>query len=220
MTTLIVGGSSGLGLAMAKEFADNRDKVIVTGRHNPKVTFVEFKKLDLAQSKLPPAIESFVAVQPKIDRLIYAAGFYQEGRVTDLSSEQIESMVQVAGTGLIYFVRALLKKQGKLTELITITSTSQWTPRQKEPIYNFAKAGIGHFSNAIAEDGRVEHVLVAAPSGMRTEFWDGVEHAEWDKFLDKEWVAQQIVKARKGKYKYKFIKILREPARVEIAETR
>jgi len=55
---------------------------------------------------------------------------------------------------------------------------------------------------------------------MRTEFWDGVKHSEWDDFLDKEWVAQQIMKTRSGKYKYKFIKILRQPTRVEIVETR
>lgn len=219
MNTLIVGGTSGLGLALAKEFVDKGDKVIVTGRHKPEVDFVEFKKVDLSANPAH-AIGQLAKELPKIDKLVYSAGFYQFGRVTDLSNEQIEQMVNVSGTGLIYFMRELLARQGSLGELITITSSSQWTPRKNEPIYNFAKAGIGHFSNAMAEDGRVDKVLVVGPSGMRTKFWDGVKRDDLDKMLDKEWVAQQVVKAQDGDYKYKLIKILRQPARVEEAEKR
>jgi short-subunit dehydrogenase len=219
MQTLIVGGSSGLGLALAKEFTDLGDRVIVSGRHAPDVDFVEFRELDL--SKTPAKlIKGFVQDLPDIGRLVYSAGFYQDGLVTDLSDQQIEEMVNVAGLGLVYFMRDILQKQGELKELITITSTSQWTPRQKEPIYNFAKAGLGHFSNAMAEDGRVGKVLVAGPSGMRTKFWDGVKRDDMHQMLDKEWVAKEIVKALKGDYKYKFIKLLRQPARAEEAEKR
>jgi NAD(P)-dependent dehydrogenase (short-subunit alcohol dehydrogenase family) len=219
MRTLIVGGSSGLGLALAKEFADAGDEVIVTGRSMPSVDFVKFEKLDLS---VQPAesIAKLVAKLPAVDNLVYAAGFYQDGRVTDLSTKQVEEMINVAGAGLIYFMRELLNKQSKLDQLITITSTSQWTPRKSEPIYNFAKAGIGHFSNAMAEDGRVAKVLVVGPSGMRTKFWDGVKRDDLDKMLDKEWVARQVMEALPGNYKYKFIKILRQPARVEEADKR
>jgi short-subunit dehydrogenase len=219
MTTLIVGGSSGLGLALAKEFADRDDKVIVTGRSKPDVDFAEFMKLDLS-TKPAKSIEAMVKDLPKIDRLVYAAGFYQFGRVTDLTNEQIEEMINVTGAGLIYLMRELLVKQDNLKELITITSTSQWIPRKTEPIYNFAKAGIGHFSNAMAEDGRVDKVMVAGPSGMRTKFWDGVERDDLDKMLDKAWVAEQIIRELPGDYSYKFIQILRQPARVEVVDQR
>lgn len=219
MNVLIVGGSSGLGLALAKDFANAGDKVTVTGRTRPKVDFVQFEKLDLSEDSAN-RIAELVARLPQIDRLVYSAGFYQFGRVTDLTNQQIEEMISVSGVGLIYFMRELLAKQGKLKELITITSSSQWTPRKNEPIYNFVKAGIGHFSNSMAEDGRVGKVLVVGPSGMRTEFWDDYKPDDYDKMLDKAWVAEQIMKASPGTYKYKFIKILRLPARVEVVEKR
>src|SRR3990167_7267006 len=187
MNVLIAGGSSGLGLALAKELADQKHRVIVTGRKDPRVDFAKFQKFDLSQSDLPKKIEQFVKALPPVNALFYVAGFYQSGTVTDLSPKQIEDMLSVGG---------------------------------REPIYYFIKAGEGQFSNSVAEDGRIKKVLVAGPSGMRTEFWDGVKHSEWDDFLDKEWVAQQIMKTRSGKYKYKFIKILRQPTRVEIVETR
>ena len=157
---------------------------------------------------------------PEINTLVYAAGYFQEGRVTDLSEQQIEEMINVGGRGLIYFTRALLEKQGHLDELITITSTSHWTPRKLEPVYNFAKAGAAHFSNGMAEDGRIGKVLVAGPAGMNTAFWEGIERDDFDKMLDPSWVAEEVAKLREDEYTYRFAKIMREPARVEVIETR
>jgi len=220
MSILVIGGTSGLGLEIAKQFANADEKVIVTGRHDPKVDFAQYYEFDLAAEHLASHIKSFVDELPKIERLVYVAGYFQEGRVTDLTPKQIEEMINVGGRGLVYFVKWLLEKQSGLEELITITSTSQWTPRKLEPIYNFAKAGAGHFSNAMAEDGRISKVLVAGPAGMRTAFWKDVKHADLDVMLDPEWVAKQVMKLREDDYKYRFAKILRQPARVEIEETR
>ena len=219
MTTLIIGGTTGLGLELAKQLTANGDSVIVTGRKEIKED-IKFQKFDLSQVNLAGSIEGFVSELPVIERLMYAAGYFQEGRVTDLSESEIEEMISVGARGLIYFVRALLQKQGELQELITITSTSQWTPRQKEPIYNFAKAGAAHFSNAIAEDGRVVKVLVIGPAGMKTAFWEGIERDDLDEMLDPRWVAEQIIDLEKDDYSYRSVRILRQPARVEITETR
>jgi short-subunit dehydrogenase len=129
-------------------------------------------------------------------------------------------MLDVGGRGLIYTVRALLSKQGELPELITITPTSQWTPRQRESIYNFVKAGAGHFTNALAEDGRIAKAMVVGPAGMKTPFWRDQPGRDMSKMLDPQWVAEQITKAREGKYQFKYIRILRDPPRVEEVETR
>jgi short-subunit dehydrogenase len=113
-----------------------------------------------------------------------------------------------------------LQKQDKLNELVAITSTSGWTPRQREPIYNFVKAGEGHFANAMAEDGRVGKVLVAGPAGMDTAFWRDDPERDKSTMLDPAWVAEQIQQLRQDDYRYRFAKIMREPPRVEIVETR
>ena len=220
MNILVVGGSSGLGLALGQQLAKKGNKVVVTGRKDPKDKTVEFRNFDLTGLNLAKEIDKFLETLPKIESLYYVAGFYQGGRVTDLSTKQIEDMLSVGGRGLILFVRALLAKQGGLKELVTITSTSQWTPRKLEPIYNFVKAGAGQFSSGLAEDGRIAKVLVAGPAGMRTAFWNGVQRDDLDSMLDKAWVAEQILLASKSKFRFKFIKILREPARVEEAEKR
>lgn len=220
MNAQIIGGTSGLGLEIAKKLSSLEWGVYVTGRRSLKQDGVNSLKLDLNSDNLVEDIDVLVAGLPNIDMLVYSAGFYQEGTLTDLKTDQIEEMLNVGSRGLIYSVRALLLKQNKLDELVTITSTSAWTPRKLEPVYNLTKAGAQHLSNGIAEDERIGKVLVAGPAGMQSGFWDGVNRDDLDKMLDPVWVAKQIVEQRKEKYKYKSIRILRQPARVEIQEKR
>lgn len=220
MKVLIIGGSSGLGLGVAKWFAGHGDSVIVTGRTAPEEKALDFRKFDLTQKDLPSAVSRFVDKLPRIDCLVYAAGFYQEGLITDLTEEDIENMLDVCGRGMIYLVRAIMAKQNELEQLIVVTSSTQYKPQRLEPVYSFTKAGQGHFANSISEDGRVKRVLVISPSGTKTPFWRGKKHPDYDNFLDPEWVTDKIVEAQEGQYRYKFVKIYRMPARVEVVEHR
>lgn len=219
MNILIIGGTSGLGLELAKNMHASGDEVYVTGRRRLHEPALHYEAFDLSAPHLPQRLNELLAKLPQIQTLVYAAGYFQDGRVTDLTESQIEEMIDVGGRGLIYAVQAILAKQGKLDELITITSTSQWTPRKLEPIYNFVKAGAGHFSNAMAEDGRIGKVLVAGPAGMDTAFWEGTNH-DVSTMLDPVWVADKIMTLRGDEYTYRFARILRQPARVEVVETR
>lgn len=218
---LIIGGTSGLGLDLARSLVDTAHSVIVTGRRDIKEQGIHVRHFELGQTeKLYSQIEEFVNVLPHIDTLIYAAGFLQLGLVTDLSERDIEKMMNVGLISPIYFVQQVLKKQGKLTEFVAITSTSQWTPRLLEPVYTAVKAGLGAFSNSLSLDERVTKTLVAAPAGMDTNFWPEQDKRDPSIMLDSGWVAKAINELRQDSYKYRFARILREPARVEIVETR
>lgn len=220
MSDLIVGGTAGLGLELAKLLKSQGRDVIVTGRHDPEVDGLQYHEFDIIKNEsLADAVDEFVAILPKIDLFMYAAGFYQEGTLTELGEHDIEHMLQVGIEAPIWFLRELLQRQGDLAGFIAITSTSQWTPRLKEPIYTAVKAALGQFANSTAEDTRIGKVLVAGPAGMATDFWRMTEH-DISHYNDPHWVAQQILEQYDGDYNYKFIKILRDPARVDIAEQR
>jgi len=221
MNNLIVGGTSGLGLELARNMAAADEPVIISGRHDPLVGFAEYRHLDLGTGNLPDRIGEFVANLPPIKSLIYAAGFYQDGHITDLSDEDVDTMIDVGGRGLIFSVKKLLEKQGKVDELVTITSTSQWTPREYEPVYNFVKAGAGHYSHGQALDPRISKTIVVGTSGMATEFWNGTGK-DASSMMRPQWVAGQVMELRKRTDKYTFAKILGAtadlPQRVEIDE--
>lgn len=220
MRSLIIGGTSGLGLEVAKLLKSMGDEVIITGRKNPNAKGLQFQKFDLSMgAELPSAVDVFVSALPKIDRFIYSAGFYQEGNITELDQQAIHNMLDVGLSAPIWFIRELLQNQGEIREFVAITSTSQWTPREKEPIYNAVKSGFGMLANSVSLDPRVGKVLVAGPAGMATNFWTATGRKD-STFNDPAWVARQIVDALKVDYEYALVRILRNPARTEVVETR
>ena len=220
MHTLIIGGSRGIGWELAKMYVGEGDEVTVTGRKQPEqpVKQISFKELDLSKSSYINDIDDFVASVAEVDRLIFSPGYYQEGTITDLEEKAILDMIQVCGVSFIFIARAILEKQGSLDECVVITSSSQWTPRKLEPIYNFTKAGVGHFAHALSLDERIKKMLVAGPTGTKTAFHSGREGVDMSTYHEPEWVAQQIFNHLQADYRYKFIKILRDPASVEVAK--
>jgi short-subunit dehydrogenase len=218
MHTLIIGGSRGIGWKLAEIYESQGNTVTVTGRKSPDQPNekIKFEVLNLSSPNYSEEISSFISKTEKIDRLVFAPGYYQEGTITDLDPTQILDMIQVCGTSFIFVARSVLKKQDHLDECIVITSSSQWTPRKLEPIYNFAKAGIGHFAHALSLDERVKKMLVAGPTGTKTAFHEG-RNVDMSTYHEPQWVAQQIYDYSQDNYRYKFIKILRDPASVEVA---
>lgn len=216
---LVIGGSSGLGLEIAQLLTEDH-KVFITGRQEPRASNLQFTHLELDSDSLGTDIDTVLADLPNITLLIYAAGFYQEGSISDLSDEDITRMERVGLLAPAMFLQRILKRQDELPGFIAITSTSQWTPRLLEPMYTATKAGLGMLANSVSLDKHVGKVLVAGPAGMNTQFWESTTRDDLNKMLDPKWVATEILKAWSDNFSYEFIRLLREPARVEVVETR
>lgn len=219
---LIIGGSSGLGLELAKKLSA-KNTVLVTGRTDPAVAGIQFASLQIDQTdQWKAAVDNLLDTAGQIDTLMYAVGYFQDGRITDLTDQDIETMMNVGVNAAMFITRQILTRQDSLPEFIAITSTSQWTPRLYEPVYTAAKAALGAYANSLSLDERVGKTLVAGPAGMATNFWKDTDPEAHDtsKMLDPAWVADEILKLRDTTARYTFAKIMRQPARVEIAETR
>lgn len=239
---LVVGGSSGLGLEIALKLKnEGYEKVFVTGRKNPRKNelvflpfscdFSEFQDLGYLRkvaTDLDDLMEDVMWVQtgnpmetalPGIDLLVYAAGFYQEGLISDVNDFQIADMIALGLQGPAMLLQRFLSYNKPLPGFIAITSTSEWTPRLKEPVYTAVKAGLKMLANSVSLDERVCKTLVAAPAGMDTQFWRGAPRNNAT-LLDPKWVAEKIIELYKDNFEYKYARILREPPRVEIIEKR
>lgn len=216
---LIIGGSSGLGLALAEMLSPDYH-VFVTGRRDPKNKAVSFTELELDSDSLGDDLDTLLLDLPEIDLLVYAAGIYQEGTISDLSDHDLEKMNRIGLMAPAMLLQRILNQQDELPGFIAITSTSQWTPRLLEPMYTAVKAGLGMLANSVSKDEHVGKVLVAGPAGMNTRFWEENPRDPNVPMLDPVWVAEQILDEWNGEFEYKFIRILREPKRVEIVETR
>lgn len=221
---LIAGGTSGLGLEMARLLrSENNFKVYVTGRREPvdkQLSFVYFN-IDSQTDQLPRRIDKVLSGLPEqIDLFVCAMGFYQEGSMKQFSDEDILKMMNVGLVAPTLILSRILNRQGQLPGFIAITSTSQWTPRIYEPVYTTVKAGLGMLANSLSLDPQVGKVLVVGPAGMKTNFWADIER-DTSKMLEPTWVAEQICQLYFGdNFKYKCARILREPSRVEVVEKR
>jgi short-subunit dehydrogenase len=155
-----------------------------------------------------------------VDTFIYTPGFYQEGNLAEISLSAIEEMIKVGLHVPIMLIRELLHHQTKIPELVLVTSTSQFVPREKEPVYTAVKAGLGQLGNSLSLDPRIEKTLVVAPAGMKTRFWKET-NIDTKTMLSPAWVAGKIIALMNGVgYSYLCAKILREPPRIELIERR
>lgn len=217
-TALIIGGSSGLGLELAKQLEDY--KVVITGRKDPK-SKMKFIKLDLSRGNISKKIDEILSKVKNIDLLIYAAGFLREESIDNLTDSEIIAMNNVGLNAPEFLIKKILKKQNELEGLIVITSTSQFTPRDKQSTYTASKAGLGMFANSVSLDPRIKKTIIIAPGGMKTPFWRDNKEVDTTTFLEPKWVAEKTLDFyRTHHFKYMFVKILRAPPRIEIAESR
>jgi len=194
--------------------------VFITGRkdpHTPDLRFL-YLPIDHDADDWIKRINSVLAEVEKINTLIYVAGYYQEGPIDRLSDQQILAMIHVGLTAPALLVQRLKNNPGKPLKIMLITSSSQYTPRQLEPVYTAVKSGLGMLGASLSLDPAIGKVLVVAPSGMKTPFWDKTKDTTG--FLDPHWTAGKIIELSGGPFKYRFAKILRSPERVEIVETR
>jgi NAD(P)-dependent dehydrogenase (short-subunit alcohol dehydrogenase family) len=175
-------------------------------------------KLDISSdsSALTRDIHTLVDSIDPVNTLIYAAGFYQEGYTDEIGQEGILQMINVGTTAPALLVSMLKNGPGKPLKVIFITSSSQYTPRAREPLYTMVKAGLGMFGRSLALDRSLGKIMVVAPSGMLTPFWNNEK--DTSTYIEPAWAAQQIIEQSSGPFKYKFVKLLRDPARVLVEE--
>jgi NAD(P)-dependent dehydrogenase (short-subunit alcohol dehydrogenase family) len=216
-TALVIGGTSGLGLELARLYKPEFDVIVTgSGKHTPPE--LDVRVLDLgANANLAQTIETFVKSLPNIQLMIYAAGAALIGSITQMSDEDMQSAANINLLGPMILTNELLKKQGSLYRAVYITSTSQFTPRAKEPVYTAFKSGLGMFAKSLSQDGHVERVLVAAPGGMKTAFWDGLE-VDTSNYLDAVSVATIIQSHAAQHYSYRLVTIPRTTGTAEILE--
>ena len=108
MNIFITGGTSGIGLALARFYAAEGHRVGVCGRNTARIDRGdEVNKLLLAyqldvcdKDALTAAVEVFCA-DKGLDMMIVAAGYYRNGVTEEVDFEQISQMLKVNIAGAL-----------------------------------------------------------------------------------------------------------------------
>ena len=192
---LITGASSGIGEALAREFAAQGNDLLLVARSEPQLQAVaktlresygcsvEIIARDLAAEHAPEEI--FLAATRagrKVDVLVNNAGFGDYGLFYRADWEKTRRMIEVNIVALTALTRLFLPAMVNRGEgrILNIASTAAFLPGPLMSVYYATKAYVLHFSEAIANELEGTGVTVTAfcPGPVRTRFQETAEMLE------------------------------------------
>ena len=187
-TAFITGATSGFGEAIAKRFASEGHRVIITGRRKENLETVsksiqqEFKTEVLTlcfdvrkKIEVKNAIDSLTGDWKNIDVLVNnAGGAHGFGTIEDGELEDWDAMIDTNVKGLLYVTKAVLPmmKQSTNPYIFNIGSTAGKYVYEKGNVYCATKFAVDALTQAMRIDllKKKIRVTVIHPGAAETEF--------------------------------------------------
>lgn len=198
---LVLGGTHGLGLEVARQLQNRGKETFVVGR-------------SYNESEHGPGMAVDLSDEAQIERLVervnqglggaalngfyWVAGHGYNGNFAD--QPEPEKMAKTNFANVVPLAQAawrgLLGSQAG-GSFVVVSSTTGVRPRKDEAVYAATKhAQVGLARSLGLEGERLDSKVKVAlfmPGGMRTPFWEGNEPANYNDFLDPAKVAERIV---------------------------
>ena len=185
-TALISGGSRGLGLGIAKGFAQAGADIALLARSEDQLAagVAQIQALDrracyvvydLADTKgIPGAFDQVLDKAGGVDILLNCAGIQRRGPAEELSIEDWQAVLDVNVTSFFAMSQAFAKHciaAGKPGKIINIASLGSEAARPTIAPYTTAKGGVKLLTKALAVDWAKYHINVNAigPGYFQTE---------------------------------------------------
>jgi uncharacterized oxidoreductase len=180
-TILITGGTSGIGLGLARTFHELGNQVIVAGRRTQLLDEIAAEHpgidtiaLDIADPQsIAHAREAVAAHHPQLNVLINNAGIQLPENLLDPGSLPVAEdtiATNLLGTiRMVYAFLPLLVDQNDAV-VMNVSSALAFVPFPITPTYNATKAALHSFSDSLrvqAADAGVQ-VIELVPAGVRT----------------------------------------------------
>jgi len=176
---VVTGGSSGIGLGIAKKFAAEGAKVVITGRNQaaidaalreigPNATGV---RGDV--SKLDDLTQMYQLVEKqlgKIDTLVVNAGVYVLGPLSSFTEEQFDRVSDINFKGAFFSVQKALPVLRDGASVILVSSTVNQKGVPNHAAYSATKAAVRSLARSFSAEllGRRIRVNTLSPGPVDT----------------------------------------------------
>jgi NAD(P)-dependent dehydrogenase (short-subunit alcohol dehydrogenase family) len=167
---IITGGGSGIGLAIATKFVEEKFTTIIVGRDQQKLDAAQQKLgalcvpiiCDLADlNALPKLVEDIINKHGKVDVLVNNAGINMKKEFTEVSNEDFQRILLTNVTAVFALSREVVKHmlQKGAGSIINISSMASQYGIPKVIAYTASKAAIEGMTKAMAVE--------LSPKGIR-----------------------------------------------------
>jgi NAD(P)-dependent dehydrogenase (short-subunit alcohol dehydrogenase family) len=176
---VVTGGSAGIGLGVAKRFAEEGAQVFITGRRQSELDKAvaaigrNATAIRGDASKLADIDRIYAAVKEKagrIDVLFANAGFYEFGTLGEITEEHFDNTFNTNVRGLLFAVQKALPLLSKGSSVIMTGSIAASIGIPSFSVYNATKAAVRSFARSWILDlkGRGIRVNVLSPGHIVT----------------------------------------------------
>lgn len=199
---LVTGATGGLGIEIAKEMANKRVNLFLTGRNNEKLKALKeelagynvfCQEADFNSLKdINDLIDGF----KEIDILINCAGIFPVKSLIDSTIEDYEKCFNVNVRAPIFLSKAFSKRmiEKKWGRIVNIASSSAYGGFSNTSLYCASKHALLGFSRSIFKELKDYNVRVycVSPGSIKTEMGEDVLNQDFETFIDPKEIAQYV----------------------------
>jgi uncharacterized protein len=186
---VITGASSGIGEAFARALARDGFDLLLVARRRKRLERlareladshgreVEVLAADLTRPAPLRALEARLEREPRLERLVNAAGRGEFGELWKSPREALDGELRLNALALLRLAHAALRPmvaRGR-GAIVNVSSTAAFVPCPRYAVYGATKAFINSLSEALREELRGTGVRVQAlcPGLTHTEIFEG-----------------------------------------------
>jgi short-subunit dehydrogenase len=212
--SVISGGTSGLGLEIAKLLARSGQNILILGRSEDKMKsslevlkkvagtiIVEGLICNIGKEADTHFVSKYLSEKNyTVEYLFNNAGTGLFKKAENSTSALIDQVFEANIKGMILLTSEVLHITPEANELtiVNIMSTSALFGRAEETIYCAAKWGARGYTEALRTElkGTKRNIIAVYPGGMKTDFWNiPGQNRDISGFMDPGEVAEKIVNA-------------------------
>jgi NAD(P)-dependent dehydrogenase (short-subunit alcohol dehydrogenase family) len=180
---VVVGGTSGIGFAVAKAALAEGAELVV-GSSNPQNVEAAIGRLGAGASghaidvKTEADVEAFFAKVGALDHLVFTAGdwggFRNARPLTDTDLIGARDGFDVRFWGALSAIKHALPRLAQTGSIVLTNGTVAHRPQKGRPISTAMAGSLEHLTRALAVDLAPIRVNIVCPAGIRTDIWKGV----------------------------------------------
>jgi NAD(P)-dependent dehydrogenase (short-subunit alcohol dehydrogenase family) len=188
---LVTGGSRGIGLAIAKKFAPDFDKVFLVARDEDGLMQAKLQVSENARARvyiLPcdfkggsqsaKAVRDWISgAADHIDLLVLNAGYYIEGKLGEVADQDFRDILEVNFLSNYFLVKELLPliRRSATRRVVMMGSTGAYEAYPGAPACGVTKWALRGLAINLREElmGEQIGVTLLSPGATATRMWEG-----------------------------------------------